>query len=58
MASSSTALKTFNLANDVYTITPQDELYKFEPDTHKRILRDAPWAKEYASAVIPLVVPL
>ena len=46
MASSSVAMRTFSLANDIYTISPQDEIYKFDPDTHKRILRDSPWSKE------------
>lgn len=46
MASSSTAYKTFNLANDIYSVSIQDEIYKFDVDTHKRILKDAPWSKE------------
>ncbi|TCD68398.1 COP9 signalosome catalytic subunit rri1 [Steccherinum ochraceum] len=46
MASSSTAMKTFSLANDIYTVSPQDEIYKFDPDTNRRILRDSPWAKD------------
>ncbi|KAH8101872.1 Mov34-domain-containing protein [Cristinia sonorae] len=47
MASSShMAMKTFSLANDIYTISPQDEIYKFDADVHKRILRDSPWTKD------------
>ncbi|KAL4242820.1 COP9 signalosome complex subunit 5 [Abortiporus biennis] len=47
MASSSgIALKTFSLANDITQISPQDEIYKFDVEANKRLLRDAPWTKE------------
>jgi COP9 signalosome complex subunit 5 len=52
MASSSgTALKTFSLTNDVLEISPQDEIYRFDKAETQRIIREAPWAQEYASRV-------
>lgn len=47
MASSSdTALKTFSLTNDIKDIPPQDEIYKFDVDANKRLIREQPWANE------------
>ncbi|THH31010.1 hypothetical protein EUX98_g3191 [Antrodiella citrinella] len=46
MASSGTALKSFSLTNDIYSVSPQDEIYKYDPDIQKRILRDSPWSKD------------
>ena len=45
-SSSSTALKSFSLANDVLTVSPQDKIYKFDVELNKKINRDAPWTKE------------
>lgn len=44
---SSTAFKTFSLANDIFEVSPQDEIYAFDVDANKRINREAPWDKEY-----------
>ncbi|KAF8221934.1 Mov34-domain-containing protein [Tricholoma matsutake] len=44
--SSSTALQSFSLANDISTLSPQDEIYRFDVEANKRINRDSPWAKE------------
>ena len=47
MASSSdTALKTFSLTNDIKDIPPQDEIYKFDVEANKRLIREQPWANE------------
>jgi COP9 signalosome complex subunit 5 len=45
-SSSNTALKSFSLANDVLTVSPQDEIYKFDVEQNKKINKDAPWTKE------------
>lgn len=41
------ALKSFNLANSVLDISPQDEIYHFDVEANKRINREAPWLKEF-----------
>lgn len=46
MGSSSTAFKTFSLANNITDIGPSDEIYRFDSDLDKRIRRDQPWTKE------------
>ncbi|KAH9962171.1 JAB1/Mov34/MPN/PAD-1 ubiquitin protease-domain-containing protein [Russula dissimulans] len=47
MASSSdTALKTFSLTNDIKEISPQDEIYKFDVDANRRLIREQPWAHD------------
>ena len=47
MASSSdTALKTFSLTNDIKDIPPQDEIYRFDVEANKRLIREQPWANE------------
>ncbi|KAK7678681.1 hypothetical protein QCA50_018263 [Cerrena zonata] len=46
MASSSTAFKTFSLANNITDIGPSDEIYRFDADFDKRIRRDQPWTKD------------
>ena len=47
MASSSdTALQTFSLTNDIKDIPPQDEIYKFDVEANKRLIREQPWANE------------
>ncbi|KAG1843100.1 JAB1/Mov34/MPN/PAD-1 ubiquitin protease-domain-containing protein [Suillus discolor] len=43
---SSTAFKTFSLANDVFEVSPQDEIYAFDVEANKRINREAPWDKD------------
>ncbi|KAF9458160.1 JAB1/Mov34/MPN/PAD-1 ubiquitin protease-domain-containing protein [Collybia nuda] len=44
--SSSTALQTFSLANDILSVSPQDEIYRFDVEANKRINREAPWSKD------------
>nr|GAT57603.1 predicted protein [Mycena chlorophos] len=46
MASSSTAFKSFSLENDVATLAPSDEIFKFDVDANRRINREAPWSKD------------
>jgi COP9 signalosome complex subunit 5 len=46
---SSTAFKTFSLVNDIFEVSPQDEIYAFDVEANKRINREAPWDKEYVS---------
>lgn len=47
MASSSdTALKTFSLTNEIREISPQDEIYKYDADANKRLIREQPWTSE------------
>jgi COP9 signalosome complex subunit 5 len=47
MASSSdTALKTFSLTNDIIEISPQDEIYKYDVEANKRLIREQPWTSE------------
>ncbi|KAF9493404.1 Mov34-domain-containing protein [Pleurotus eryngii] len=41
--SSSTAYKSFNLANDVLEVSPQDQIFKFDLEENRRIDREAPW---------------
>ncbi|KAJ7072431.1 JAB1/Mov34/MPN/PAD-1 ubiquitin protease-domain-containing protein [Mycena amicta] len=42
----STALKSFSLANDVVEIPPEDEIFRFDAESNKRINREAPWSKD------------
>ncbi|GBE87458.1 Mov34-domain-containing protein [Sparassis latifolia] len=44
--SSSTALKTFSLVNDIRDVSPQDEIFKFDPEANRQLLRDSPWAQD------------
>ncbi len=47
MASSSdTALKSFALTNDIREISPQDEIYKFDVEANRRLIREQPWTSE------------
>jgi COP9 signalosome complex subunit 5 len=47
MASSSdTALKSFALTNDIIEISPQDEIYKFDVEANRRLIREQPWTSE------------
>jgi hypothetical protein len=49
MASSSdTALKTFALTNDIKEISPQDEIYKYDAEANRRLIREQPWTSESA----------
>jgi COP9 signalosome complex subunit 5 len=41
-----TALKTFSLMNAISEISPQDAIYKFDPEENKRVLDAEPWKKE------------
>ena len=47
--SSSTALKTFSLTNEILEVSPQDEIYRFDVEANKKINRDALWTKESAN---------
>jgi COP9 signalosome complex subunit 5 len=53
---SSTAFRTFSLANDVLEISPQDEIYKFDVEANKRIISEAPWTKELSSGAAFVLV--
>jgi COP9 signalosome complex subunit 5 len=44
--SSSTALKTFSLTNDIQTLSAQDDLFKYDKDKDKAINNQAPWRRE------------
>ena len=46
--SSSTALKTFSLTNEILEVSPQDQIYRFDVEENKKINREAPWTKESA----------
>jgi COP9 signalosome complex subunit 5 len=48
--SSTTARKTFALANDIVNISPQDEIYVFNAEANKRLNYEAPWKKELSQA--------
>ncbi|KAK7032927.1 MPN domain-containing protein [Favolaschia claudopus] len=45
-SSSATALSTFNLANDVLEVSPEDEIYRFDAEANRRINREEPWKKD------------
>jgi hypothetical protein len=53
---SSTAFKTFSLANDIFEVSPQDEIYAFDVEANKRINREAPWDKEYVGMLSERVI--
>lgn len=40
------ALQSFNLANDIANISPQDEIYKYDVEENRKILRAEPWKSE------------
>lgn len=46
MAAGTTAFKSFSLSNDILEVSPQDEIFKFDPEANKRLNREAPWTKE------------
>jgi COP9 signalosome complex subunit 5 len=52
MSSSSTALKTFSLENDVLDVSANDEIYRFDAAENRRINREEPWKKEYGSRAV------
>lgn len=53
MASSSgTALKTFNLENDVLTIDAQDEIFTYDAKADREFNRAQPWTKEYVLSFV------
>ncbi|KZS99242.1 putative COP9 signalosome subunit 5 CSN5 [Sistotremastrum niveocremeum HHB9708] len=43
---STTALKSFSLLNDIQTISPQDEIFKYDQEKDAQINREAPWSKD------------
>ncbi|KAI0766290.1 Mov34-domain-containing protein [Irpex lacteus] len=45
-ASSSTALRSFSLANDILEVSPQDEIYRFDPVANREINAAQPWVKD------------
>lgn len=45
-SSASNALKTFSLSNDIVEVSPQDEIFKFDPVAHKSTYDAAPWTKD------------
>jgi len=48
MASSSTntAFQTFNLANDIYEVTPNDEIFRYDESAYQTLTNEAPWKKD------------
>ena len=40
------ALQSFSLANDITSISPQDEVYKYDAEENRKILRAEPWKSE------------
>jgi hypothetical protein len=48
--SSTTARKTFALANDIVNVSPQDEIYVLNAKANKRLNDEAPWKKELSQA--------
>jgi COP9 signalosome complex subunit 5 len=46
MAQSQTAMKTFNLANDIVEVSPQDEIYKYDAAADRQINSQSPWSSE------------
>ena len=48
----STAFKSFALANDILEVSPQDEIFRFDPEANKRLNREAPWTKECVRLLI------
>ncbi|KAJ3544062.1 hypothetical protein NM688_g5784 [Phlebia brevispora] len=44
--SAGTALKSFSLNNDIKEISPQDEIFRFDPEANRRLNREQPWARD------------
>lgn len=40
------ALKSFSLTNDIKELSPQDEIYAFDSQAYKDVLRQQPWAND------------
>jgi len=40
------ALKSFSLTNNIFEVSPQDEIYRFDAEANKKLNREAPWTKE------------
>ncbi len=40
-------LQSFQLANQIQEVDPQDAIFKHDAEEDKRINREAPWKKEY-----------
>ncbi|KAH8116206.1 Mov34-domain-containing protein [Phellopilus nigrolimitatus] len=45
-SSSSTAFKTFSLENSVLDVSPQDEIFRFDAEANKAILKEQPWKND------------
>ncbi|ESK84340.1 cop9 signalosome complex subunit 5 [Moniliophthora roreri MCA 2997] len=45
-ASSSTARQTFDLVNNVQELSPEDEIFKYDPVEHRKIVNAAPWKED------------
>ncbi|KZT20944.1 Mov34-domain-containing protein [Neolentinus lepideus HHB14362 ss-1] len=41
-----TALKTFSLTNDIIEVSPEDEIYRYNKDSQKKLDKEAPWSKD------------
>ncbi|EGO03355.1 hypothetical protein SERLA73DRAFT_174812 [Serpula lacrymans var. lacrymans S7.3] len=44
--STSTAFQTFSLANDIFDVSTQDEIYAFDVAADKQLNRESPWSKD------------
>ncbi|KAF8583465.1 Mov34-domain-containing protein [Ramaria rubella] len=45
-SSSSTALKTFSLTNDILEVSQQDEIFKYDSAANRAVYNAAPWSKD------------
>lgn len=45
-SSSDIAFQTFSLANQISDVSPQDEIFAFDPEANKRILQQSPWEQD------------
>jgi hypothetical protein len=45
-SSSSTAQKTFELANEVRPLDPADEIFLYDAEKQKELVKQAPWKTE------------
>ncbi|KAG6840034.1 hypothetical protein C0991_009461 [Blastosporella zonata] len=45
-SSSSTAQQTFNLANKIIDVSPQDEIYRFDAAEKRRLDQESPWSND------------
>ena len=46
-SSSSTAFRTFDLANDIQELSPDDELFRYDEKADKAFGNQAPWKNKY-----------